>query len=245
MRGCAGGPVTRGWRVAGGGWRFAVAVAVRGSRFAVAVRGRGSRIAVADRGGRHPLGSNLAPMPRVLVYCASSESIPDDYHRLADELGGGIARSGLEVVFGGGSTGLMGSLGRAALREGGTVRGVILRQFVEAKIALTEASHLEVVEDLRPRKARMEDLSDAVIALPGGFGTFEEVLEIIVRKQLGFYPKPIVILNHAGYYDGLFALFDRATRDGFIGSDHSSLFAIAQSAVGALTHVRGALGGER
>ena len=167
---------------------------------------------------------------RVTVYCASSEAIPRSYHDLARVLGDRLARGGWEIVFGGVATGLMGTLGRAALAAGGRVQSVILRQFVEMGIGLEGVTLLEVVEDLRPRKARMEELSHACIALPGGFGTMEELLEIIVRKQLGFYSKPIVILNHLGYYDPLLQLFERAYQESFVDPSGRDLYRVAETA---------------
>src|SRR5262245_39029043 len=171
---------------------------------------------------------------RVTVYCASSQEIPGSYHDLARELGERLAREGWDLVFGGGATGLMGTLGRAALAAGGRVQSVILRQFVEMGIGLEGVTLLEVVEDLRPRKARMEELSSACIALPGGFGTMEELLEIIVRKQLGFYSKPIVILNHLGYYDPLLQLFERAYEENFVDPSGRDLYRVAETADEAL-----------
>jgi len=171
---------------------------------------------------------------RVTVYCASSQAIPGSYHDLARDVGERLAREGWELVFGGGATGLMGTLGRAALEAGGRVQSVILRQFVEMGIGLEGVTLLEVVEDLRPRKARMEELSDACIALPGGFGTLEELLEIIVRKQLGFYSKPIVILNHLGYYDSLLELFERAYAHGFVAPSGRDLYRVAKNAAEAM-----------
>jgi cytokinin riboside 5'-monophosphate phosphoribohydrolase len=176
---------------------------------------------------------------RVTVYCASSPSIPEAYHAIAAELGRGIARAGWELVFGGGSTGLMGSLGRAALAEGGRVRSVILELFVAMGIGLEGVTDLEVVDDLRPRKARMEELGDAFVALPGGFGTLEELSEILVRKQIGLHAKPLVILNAGGFYDPLLAFFARVRAEGFVVPDHDGLYRLARTAAEVLDALRG------
>ena len=171
---------------------------------------------------------------RVTVYCASSTAVPPAYHLQAAELGRGIARAGWELVFGGGSTGLMGTLGRAALEEGGRVRSVILDRFVAMGIGLEGVTALEVLEDLRPRKARLEELGDVFAALPGGFGTLEELSEILVRKQIGLHAKPLVILNSDGFYDPLFAFFRRAHAEGFIGPEVDGLYRAAGTSAEAL-----------
>ncbi len=169
----------------------------------------------------------MSPIRRVTVYCASSTAIPEPYHAVAAELGRRIVEAGWELVFGGGSTGLMGSLGRAAMAAGGRVTSVILDRFVAMGIGLEGVAEIEVVDDLRPRKARLEERGDACVALPGGFGTVEELSEAIVRKQVGFHAKPIVILNALGFYDPLLAFFEGARARGFIGADGDGLYRVA------------------
>jgi cytokinin riboside 5'-monophosphate phosphoribohydrolase len=196
----------------------------------------------ADRafpGRAGTIGRTMHRNFRVTVYCASSTSIPEPYHAMAEDLGRRIAGAGWELVFGGGSTGLMGSLGRAALAAGGPVRSVILDKFLDLGIGLTEVPEMEVVEDLRPRKARLEALADACIALPGGYGTFEELSEIIVRKQIGVHAKPIVILNHLGFYDRLLEFFEEARSRGFIqGLDGDDLYRVAGTPAEAIEILR-------
>jgi len=167
---------------------------------------------------------------RITVYCASATEVDHRHHDLAEDLGRRIAGAGWEVVYGGGSTGLMGTLGRAALTAGGRVRGVILDRFLDMGIGLREVTEMEVVGDLRPRKARMEELADACVALPGGFGTLEELSEVIVRRQVGFHSKPIVIANHLGFFDGLLRFIETARAGGFIGADGDGIFDVASDA---------------
>jgi uncharacterized protein (TIGR00730 family) len=177
----------------------------------------------------------MSRIRRITVYCASSTSVPAPHHAMAEDLGRRIARAGWELVFGGGSTGLMGTLGRAALAEGGRVRSVILQRFLDMGIGLTGVTEMEVVDDLRPRKARLEELGDACVALPGGYGTFEELTEAIVRKQIGDHAKPILILNHLGFYDRLLAFFEEARSGGFILGPHGDeLWRVAGSAAEAM-----------
>lgn len=165
----------------------------------------------------------------VCVYSASSTKIPEVYFRAADELGRLLGNRGLRVVNGAGNIGLMRAVSDATLAAGGTVTGVIPRFMVEQGWYHDGLTELIVTETMHERKRRMADLADAVIALPGGCGTFEELLEIITWKQLGLFANPIVILNTDGYYDALLALFERAVRENFMRDQHSGMWAIAQT----------------
>lgn len=165
----------------------------------------------------------------VCVYSASSTKIPEVYFRAADELGRLLGNRGLRVVNGAGNIGLMRAVSDAALAVGGTVTGVIPRFMVEQGWYHDGLTELIVTETMHERKRRMADLADAVIALPGGCGTFEELLEIITWKQLGLFANPIVILNTDGYYDALLALFERAVRENFMRDQHSGMWAVAQT----------------
>lgn len=132
-----------------------------------------------------------------------------------------LAERGLELVYGGGNVGLMGVLADAVLRAGGRVIGVIPEALVGREVAGRAVEHgnltrLEVVDSMHTRKARMADLADGFIALPGGLGTFEELFEILTWAQLGFHRKPIGLLDVGGYYDSLLALCDRAVAEGFL-----------------------------
>jgi uncharacterized protein (TIGR00730 family) len=182
----------------------------------------------------------LRPIRRVTVYCASSSTVPQDYHAVAGDLGRRIAHEGWELVFGGGGTGLMGSLARAALGAGGRAHGVILGKFLDMGLGLQGTTEMEVVDDLRPRKARLEELGDAFIALPGAYGTFEEMSETIVRKQIGVHGKPIVILNCLGFYDRLLEFYEDVRSRGFVlGLDGDDLYRVARTVDEAMEILQG------
>ena len=137
----------------------------------------------------------------VCVFCASSSGLPEVYRRGARELGAELARRGHRLVYGGGDVGLMGELARAAHRQGGRIVGVIPRALVERELAYGPADELLVTETLRERKAEMDARADAFVALPGGFGTLEELLEVITLRQLRLHRRPVVLLNLNGYWD--------------------------------------------
>lgn len=168
-------------------------------------------------------------MKTVCVYCASSTKIDPAYTEAARCLGTLLGSRGIRVVNGAGNMGLMGTVSDAALAAGGRVTGVIPRFMVEQRWHHTDLSELIVTEDMHERKRTMLRLADAVIALPGGCGTLEELLEAITWKQLGLYLNPIVILNLKGYYDPLLAMFDRAIGEHFMGARHAGLWQVARS----------------
>ena len=168
-------------------------------------------------------------MKTVCVYCASSTKIDPAYTEAARCLGTLLGSRGIRVVNGAGNMGLMGTVSDAALAAGGRGTGVIPRFMVEQRWHHTGLSELIVTEDMHERKRTMLRLADAVIALPGGCGTLEELLEAITWKQLGLYLNPIVILNLKGYYDPLLAMFDRAIGEHFMGVRHAGLWQVARS----------------
>lgn len=168
-------------------------------------------------------------MKTVCVYCASSTKIDPAYTEAARCLGTLLGSRGIRMVNGAGNMGLMGTVSDAALAAGGRVTGVIPRFMVEQRWHHTGLSELIVTEDMHERKRTMLRLADAVIALPGGCGTLEELLEAITWKQLGLYLNPIVILNLKGYYDPLLAMFDRAIGEHFMGVRHAGLWQVARS----------------
>ena len=141
----------------------------------------------------------------------------------ARELGRSLAKRGLGVVFGGGKVGLMGVLADAALAAGGEAIGVIPEALVAREIAHNNLTELRVVHSMHERKTLMADLADAFIALPGGYGTFEEFLEAVTWAQLGIHSKPCGLLNVDGYYDALLKMLDRAACEGFIRAANRSL----------------------
>ncbi len=165
----------------------------------------------------------------VCVYCASSTQIPDIYFKGAEKLGLLLGAHGLCVVNGAGSMGLMRTVSDAVLSSGGTVTGVIPRFMVEQDWCHKGLTRLIEVDTMHERKRRMADLSDAVIALPGGCGTLEELLEIITWKQLGLYLNPIVILNINHYFDTLLELLSRAMDEHFMRPQHAALWAVAET----------------
>lgn len=176
-------------------------------------------------------------MIRVTVYASSSERIPQAYFAVAEELGRRIAERGWELVFGGGRYGLMGAASRGARAAGGAVRGVILQDFIDKNVHCEDTHPMESVTDMRTRKRGLDEAGDAYIALPGGYGTFEELLEILSFKQLGFHDKPVVVLNAEGYYDPLLAMIDRGFEQGFIQPSYRGLFTTVTTAETAVAEV--------
>ncbi len=153
---------------------------------------------------------------RVCIFCGSSTGSRAEYREAAEAIAIALAKRRIDVVFGGGCVGLMGVVADTALAHGGHVIGVIPSALVAREIAHRGLPDLRVVSSMHERKALMASLSDAFIALPGGFGTFEEFCEAVTWTQLGLHQKPCGLLNTAGYYDPLVALFDRAVADGFV-----------------------------
>jgi uncharacterized protein (TIGR00730 family) len=145
------------------------------------------------------------------------------YREAALEVGRELARRGIGLVYGGASVGLMGALADAALEAGGEVIGVIPRALVEKEISHRGLSELCVVESMHERKALMAERADAFLALPGGFGTLEEIFEALAWRQLRIHRKPCGLLNVAGYYDGLLAMLDHAVAEGFLRSENRGL----------------------
>lgn len=171
----------------------------------------------------------------VCVYSASSTKIDAAYVEAARELGSLLGRKRIRVVNGAGNRGLMKAVADAALAEGGEVTGVIPRFMVEQGWHHTGLTRLVEVESMHRRKQVMADMSDAVIALPGGCGTLEELLEIITWKQLGLYLNPIVVLNTNGYYAPLLEMLGRAVEENFMRVQHGDIWHVAgtpQEAVG-------------
>lgn len=165
----------------------------------------------------------------ICIYSASSTQIDPVYFDHARLLGRQLAEAHIRIVNGAGNIGLMGAVSDAALEAGGEVTGVIPRFMVEQGWNHTGLTETIVVNDMHERKQTMARLSDAVIALPGGYGTLEELLEIITWKQLGLYLNPIVILNTNGYYDPLLQLFRQAVDERFMRPLHADLWAVADT----------------
>ncbi len=159
----------------------------------------------------------------VAVFCGGSSGVKESYVQAAREMGYEIARRGFVLVYGGGHIGLMGVLADAALAAGGEVVGVIPQSLVAREIAHARLSRLEVVPDMLTRKARMAELADAFIALPGGYGTLDELFEMLTWTQIGVQAKPCGVLNVNGYYNHLIAWTDHAVEEGLVRAGHRNL----------------------
>ena len=165
----------------------------------------------------------------ICVYCSSSDRIDPAYFAVARDLGEAIGRRGHSLVWGGGRVGLMGELARGARATGGRVVGVIPRSLHRIEVADGDADELIVTADMRERKQIMDDRADAFVVLPGGFGTLEELTEMLVQKILGYTDRPLVILNAAGYFDPLIDLFDHFIAHRFAKDKHRQLFDVVAS----------------
>ena len=163
------------------------------------------------------------------VYCSSSDRLDAKYLAAANELGGELVARGWGLVYGGGKTGLMGTLARAVKGGGGRVVGVIPEFMKARELAYDEADELLTVVTMRERKLLMETRADAFLCLPGGFGTLEEMMEILTLRQLNVVTKPCVIFNQDGFYDPLLALFDTMMRENFFKPSNLDLFRVAMS----------------
>ena len=165
-------------------------------------------------------------MPSICVFCGASAGDDPAYASAAGALGRELAARSIGLVTGGGKVGLMGVIAEAALAAGGHVMGVIPRGLEEREVAHRGLTRLEVVGSLHERKARMHELSDAFIALPGGFGTLDELAETVTWAQLGIHTKPIGLLNVDGYFDDLLAFVDGAVAHGFVGESQRALLTV-------------------
>jgi uncharacterized protein (TIGR00730 family) len=177
---------------------------------------------------------------RVCVYCASSEHCDRIYHDAAQTLGRLLAQAGCTIVYGGGAVGLMGSLANGALSAGGDVVGIIPRFMTEVEWQHPGLASLEVVEDMRERKHRLLTGSDAVVALPGGCGTLEELFEAMTLKRLGLYFNPIVLVNTNAYYAPLQAFLEEMIAQRFMNPQHLAMWTLVDSVSDVLPAIRSA-----
>ena len=173
-------------------------------------------------------------MNSVCVYCASSTQVDEKYFRAAQELGALIAQKGLRLITGAGRLGLMNTIQDAALAAGGEAIGVIPTFMVKEGWHHTGLTELIETHSMHERKQTMANLSDGIIALPGGCGTMEELLEIITWKQLGLYVNPIVVLNIDGYYDALLAQLEKAVDESFMRTIHADIWKVATTPAEAI-----------
>jgi uncharacterized protein (TIGR00730 family) len=168
-------------------------------------------------------------MQRLCVFCGSSAGNRAVYAETTRQLGKALAERGVGLVYGGGHVGLMGILADTVLEAGGSVIGVIPQALVDKELAQAGLTELHVVTTMRQRKAMMADLADGFMALPGAFGTADELFEILTWAQLGLHGKPIGLLNVAGFFDPLRAWLDHAVREGFLRSAHRGLLLEAEA----------------
>lgn len=154
------------------------------------------------------------------VFCGSSDAVHPDYKTAACEMGRVLAQRGMRLVYGGGKTGLMGEVANGALSAGGEVIGVIIPSMNTPALAHTGLMRMDVAVDMHGRKARMHELSDGYVALPGGFGTWDELFETVTWAQTGAHEKPVGMLNIKGYYGHMLAAMDHAVSEGFIFTEH-------------------------
>ncbi len=159
-------------------------------------------------------------MKRICVFCGSSPGADPAFMKAAEELGTLLAVRKIGLVYGGSGFGLMGAISRAAIQAGGEVIGVIPRAMVEKGVESYRLTDVRIVSDMHERKSLMASLADGFIALPGGYGTLEEIFEVITWAQLGYHNKPCGLLNIAGYYDHLFELLQHGSQQGFIDAAH-------------------------
>lgn len=167
-----------------------------------------------------------ANIRRVTVYASSSDGLDDDYYEAAARLGTALGRAGLEIIYGGGGVGLMGAIADSALSAGANVHGVIPGFLNTVEHGHQNLTRLEVVADMPERKRRMIEGSDAVISLPGGSGTMEEMFEVITMKRLGQFLGPIILLNTKGYYDRLATFLGHAVSERFMSDRHLQMWSL-------------------
>jgi len=173
-------------------------------------------------------------MKRICVFCGSSEGSRPEYRAAAEEMGAELVRRNIGLVYGGGNVGLMGIIADAVLKAGGEATGVIPEHLMAREVGHKGLTKLHVVLSMHERKALMGDLSDAFVALPGGFGTLEEFCEVLTWTQLGLHAKPCGILNIRGYYTPLLAMFDHAVEERFLKPENRALVLAGESAADLL-----------
>ncbi|MGV8016813.1 MAG: TIGR00730 family Rossman fold protein [Ignavibacteria bacterium] len=163
---------------------------------------------------------------RICVFCASSAKIDKVYFDAAERLAAAFAKAGVEVVYGGGAAGLMGVLADTMLKHGGKIKGILPKFMVDVEWEHKGVSDMIMTDTMHERKARFLENIDALVALPGGCGTLEELLEAITLKRLGQFTKPIVILNTKGYYNPLLEMFEKAVKENFMKDIHLDMWKV-------------------
>lgn len=180
----------------------------------------------------------MKELSAIAVYCGSSDGTNPTHLRCAHDFGALLASEGIAVVYGGGNVGLMGAVADGALRAGGEVHGVITEALRVKELAHLELTSLIVVDTMHERKAAMADRADAFVALPGGFGTFDELFEVVTWTQLGIHEKPCGILNHEGFFDDLVTFIDNTVAAGFIKPVHRDTVVVESDGAGMLQKLR-------
>lgn len=168
-------------------------------------------------------------MENICVYCASSSQVKPEYFDAAEKLGKIIAQNNLRLIYGGGQRGLMGKIADSALMEGGKVTGIIPGFMCEVEWNHNGLTELILVESMHERKEMLAKMADAVVALPGGCGTMEELLEVITWKRLGLFTKPIIICNIAGYFNPLIEMLNRSVDENFMREQHRGMWVVVDS----------------
>jgi uncharacterized protein (TIGR00730 family) len=176
---------------------------------------------------------------RVAVYCGSANGSHPAFRAEAAALGTAIGAAGLGLVYGGANVGLMGAVADAALAAGAEVIGVLPQVLAGKEIAHVGLTALEMVPTMHERKARMAELADAFLVLPGGYGTLDELMEAVTWAQLGLHAKPCILINTAGYWNGLLAFLDSTVTAGFLRAENRQLLLVAESARDAIQIVTG------
>ena len=180
----------------------------------------------------------MSNLQRICIYCGSSPGNDPTHRAAAIALGGFLAREGITVVYGGGNVGLMGAVADGALAEGGKVIGVIPQSLLEKELGHRGVTELHVTSSMHERKQMMVDLSDGFIALPGGFGTLDELFETLTWLQLGFHHKPVGLLNLGGFFDGLTSFITQMSTAGFLKPEHADCVLVESGAEKLLARMR-------
>ena len=176
----------------------------------------------------------MSNQPRICVFCGSANGADPVYAQTARELGQRMAAAGIGLVYGGATVGIMGILADAVIAGGAEVIGVMPEVLMDREIANRSITHFHVVKTMHERKALMYDHAEAFIALPGGYGTLDEFIEIVTWAQLKLHQKPCILINTNGYYDGFLAFLDHAMSQGFLKPENRGLIQVAKDAASAL-----------
>jgi len=168
-------------------------------------------------------------MKSICIYCGSADAIHPDYRLAGRQMGRSLAENGIRLIYGGGKTGVMGAVADGALEAGGEVYGVIVTSMNTPALAHAGLTRLEVTPTIHERKARMYELADGYIALPGGYGTFDELFETLTWSQIGMHEKPVGLLNTRGYFEPLMSMVRHAEQEGFIFPEHIKLLCMADT----------------